>query len=292
MQKNKFLELKPMLLKEIEKPFNDKNYLYEIKFDGFRAFIYINKKEIIIKSRNGIILNDVFPELLEIKNLIKQPCILDGEIVYFEEGKPNIRVLQERMRTKDKVKTSILQAKYPTSFVCFDILDDGKDLTNLPLLKRKEILAQLPENEYFQKTKFYLEKGKELFKAIKKEHLEGIVAKKIDSKYYYGKRVDDWLKIKNIQSDYFYIGGFNKNKNNTISLYLGEKQKKNFIFVGKMSISIHEPIYKQVIKAKIINNSPFTNYENKKCIYIKPRIDILVYYIEKTKNGMLRHPHL
>jgi len=63
MQKNDFLKLKPMLLKETKKPFNDKDYIYEIKFDGIRCLIFINNKEIIIQSRNNIILNELFPEL-------------------------------------------------------------------------------------------------------------------------------------------------------------------------------------------------------------------------------------
>lgn len=292
MRKNDFLNLSPMLLEEIKKPFNAKNYLYELKFDGFRALIYITKDTIIIKSRNGVILNEVFPELLNIKNISKDPCIFDGEIVYLDDGKPNIRPLQERMRTKNKIKRDALQIKYPVVFMCFDILYENQDLTNMPLIKRKNILAKYPENEVFQKTKFFLEKGCELFQFIKKENLEGIVAKEINSKYYYGKRESIWLKIKNIQSDYFYIGAYKPNKNNTISLYLGEKQKNNLYFVGKLSISNKQEIYKVVLKAKPLKKSPFFNYEDKECNYIMPKLDILVYYTEKTSNNMLRHPKL
>lgn len=292
MRKSDFFTLSPMLLEEIKKPFNDPNYLYEIKFDGFRALIYINRETIIIKSRNGIILNDIFPELINIKNIIKNPCILDGEIVYLENGKPNIKPLQERMRTKNKIKSKNLQEKYPAVFICFDILYNGKDLTNTPLIKRKHILDKFKENEVFQKTKFFLEKGKELFKFIKKENLEGIVAKEINSKYYFGKRESVWLKIKNIQSDYFYIGGYSQNKNNTISLYLGEKRKNKLYFVGKISVSNKKEIYFQVLKAKLHKKSPFQDYEDKNCNYIKPRIDILVHYTEKTSNNMLRHPKI
>ncbi len=292
MRKSDFLDLSPMLLEEIKKPFNDKNYLYEIKFDGFRALVYVNKDTIIIKSRNGVILNEVFPELLKIKEVINKPCVLDGEIVYFDEGKPNIRPLQERMRTKNKIKSAVLQKNYPAVFVCFDILNNGQDLTNMPLIKRKNILNQFKENEVFQKAKFFLEKGQELFSFIKKENLEGIVAKEINSRYYYGKRVSIWLKIKNIQSDYFYIGGYKPNKNNTISLYLGEKQKNKLHFVGKLSISNKQEIYNRVLKAKPIKKSPFEDYTDKNCNYLKPYIDILVYYTEKTTNNMLRHPKL
>ncbi len=292
MRKSDFLSLRPMLLREINKPFDSKDYIYEIKFDGFRALIYIDKNNIVIKSRNGTILNNTFPELLKIKKLIKTPCILDGEIVDLNDGKPNIRPLQERLRTKNKVKLEYLIKNRPAVFVCFDILYNGKDLTKLSLIERKNILKKLPENDVFQKTKFFYEKGKALFELIKKENLEGIVAKRIDSKYTFGKRESVWLKIKNIHSDYFYIGGYKQNKNNTLSLYLGEKSKNKFIFVGKISINAQNEILKRILKAKIIKESPFINYSDSKCTYILPKTEILIYYTEKTKNNMLRHPKI
>ncbi len=292
MKKDEFLDLKPMLLQEIAKPFNDKDYIYEIKFDGFRALIYINKKEIIIKSRNGIILNEVFPELEKIKDIIKIPCIIDGEIIYLDNGLPNIRPLQERMRTKDKIKKQFLQDNYPALFIAFDILNNGKSLLNTPLIKRKNILEKLPENEVFQKAKFYKEKGKELFQVIKKANMEGIVAKKINSCYYPGKRVNFWLKIKNFQSDYFYIGGYALNKNNTISLFLGEKTKEGFKYVGKIAISNKNDIYYKVLKSKVIKKSPFINYSDSSTNFLNPKLEIFIYYTEKTKNNMLRHPKI
>lgn len=292
MNKDKFLTLHPMLLKEIKKPFNSKDYLYELKYDGFRALIFIKKKEIIIKSRNGIILNDIFPELLKIKNITNDTVILDGEIVNLTSGKPNIRVLQERLRTKNKIKQEYLQNNFPAVFICFDILYQNKDLTNLTLINRKKILSKLKNNEVFQKVKFFKEKGRELFQVIKKEKLEGIVAKKINSPYYYGKRSDIWLKIKNMQSDYFSIGGYTKNINNTISLYLGKKTKLGLIYVGKIAISSQNEIYSKVLKSKILKLSPFFNYTDKDCHYITPNKEIFIYYTEMTKNNMLRHPRL
>ena len=102
MEKNKFLKLTPMLLQEIDESFDSDKHLYEIKFDGLRALIYINKDEIIIKSRRNIILNDIYPELLKIKKMTKDTCILDGEIVLMEDDKPSFSRLQERTPAQGK----------------------------------------------------------------------------------------------------------------------------------------------------------------------------------------------
>ncbi len=293
MKKSDFLNLRPMLLEEIPKPFNSKDYLFEIKFDGFRSLIYLDKKTIIVLSRNGLILNDIFPELLSLKSLIKEPCILDGEIIYWDNAKPNFKVLQERLSLKNKNKIALLSENMPVTFMAFDILEyQNKDLTNMPLIERKKILDTFPENNLFKISKYFLEKGCELFKVIKKMDLEGIVAKKIMSSYTYEKRSNNWIKIKNWQADYFYIGGFSLNKNNTLSLYLGKKENKNLFFVGKISISSRHELYQKILKKKVIKKSPFINYSDSNCYYLKPAEEIYVYYTAITKNKKLRHPKL
>ena len=292
MRKNDFLELRPMLLEEIKKPFDSAEYLYEIKFDGFRALIFIDTTNLIILSRNGLILNSIFPELEKIKEIIKGPCILDGEIISLSDGKPDFKALQERFHLKNKAKIKLYAQSNPVVFMAFDLLDNSKDLTNEDLIVRKKILDQYPENEVFKIAKYYIGEGKKLFRAIKKMALEGIVTKKLTSKYYYGKRVNEWLKIKNFQSDYFFIGGYTLNKNETMSLYLGEEKNQQLFFVGKITVSYKQDIYAQILKSKPIKKSPFINYGDTKCLYLNPKKAIFVYYTEKTKNNRLRHPKL
>ena len=93
--------IKPMLLVEIPFCFENK-YLYEIKFDGIRALIYVNKKEINIRTRNNVDVTHLFPELFGIKNIVERDfCIFDGEIVLFDKGKPSFSSLQKRLRIKN-----------------------------------------------------------------------------------------------------------------------------------------------------------------------------------------------
>lgn len=290
MKRNDFLKLGPMLLKEIDKPFTSKDYLYELKFDGIRALIYINKGEIIIKSRNGNILNNVYPELLSIKDIYKGECILDGEIVLFHNNKPSFSKLLTRVKLKNKYKIKKMMVESPVSFVCFDILYKDSDLTDLELVKRKDILSKFKDTDVFIKSVVYQD-GINLFKLVEKEKLEGIVAKKKDSVYTYNKRVDTWIKIKNFKKDYFYICGYNYTKNdNLLSVVLGECKNNKYYYVGNMSYSNKNKYFNDILKSKNIDNY-LIDYD-KKNIFIKPIYKIKVSYMERTDKGILRQPFI
>lgn len=292
MEKNNFLKLTPMLLHEVSKPFNDNNYIFELKFDGLRCLIYIDNGEIIIKSRRNIILNNIYPELLEIKNITNEKCIFDGEIVLFENDKPSFSRLQERARLKNKNRINYMIENYPVTFVCFDILYKNKDLTNMPLIDRKHILNKFKNTNYFVKTKYYEGIGKDLFEFVKKENLEGIIAKKKNSLYTYNKRIKDWIKIKNFKLEAFYICGYiDIEKNNIITLILGEKINNDFRFVGKVILGKKDNLYKIIKKEKETKNY-LTNFCEIEVSYIKAKYKVDVYYMERTKNNLLRQPFI
>lgn len=284
--KNK--DIKPMLLTETSKPFNDKNYIFELKFDGIRTLIYISKNNIIIKSRNQLILNDLFPELLDIKNNFKTNIIFDGEIVVLKDGKPSFSSLQKRLHIKNKNKINKLKKEYPATFICFDILYETKDLTNLKLIKRKEILNKYKDTKEFIKTIYYKENGINLFNAVKEMNLEGIVAKNINSTYQINTRSNDWIKIKNLKDDDFYICGYLE-KENVASLLLGEKKDNKYIYVGKVTIGKKRNEFRIIKKCKITKNN-LTNFNDKNYIFINPSIKCTVNFLERTNNNSLRHP--
>ncbi|MBO5095912.1 MAG: hypothetical protein J6B98_03475, partial [Bacilli bacterium] len=129
--------LKPMLLKEVNKPFNDKDYIFEIKFDGIRAIIYANKKSVKIYSRNGKDITHLYPELQTIKKVVTKNTIFDGEIVLFDNNVPSFEKLLRRNNVKSLSKIEYYQESNPVTYMCFDILYEGKDLTNLTLMERK-----------------------------------------------------------------------------------------------------------------------------------------------------------
>ncbi len=209
----------------------------------------------------------------------------------FQDNKPSFSKLQERSHLKNKEKIRTLSKENPLVFVCFDILyKKNKDLTNLPLLERKEILKKYPENAYFLKTNWIEEKGKAFFKEIEKQDLEGIVAKKKNSPYLINERSNNWLKIKNFKKESFVIGGYtDTNKNASITLYLGEKRNNKLYFVGKVSLNKKYALYAKVMKSKIIKTSPFIDFD-KDINFIKPNLVCHVQYMERTPSKHLRQP--
>lgn len=280
-------DIKPMLLHEENKPFDDENYLFEMKFDGIRALIYVSPKEIVIKNRKGFVVNDTFPELLEIKKYINRECIFDGEIVLMQDDQPSFSKLQERALLKNKKRIEYFKENYPVTFVCFDILYENKDLMSLSLIKRKEILSKYKDNKYFVKSRVVDTKGKDLFKFIKKNDLEGIVAKLKFSEYIPGIRTKEWIKIKNVHMEDFYICGY-KDGEDVISVLLGEKGGKKYRFVSKVVVGKKRKDYELIMscsKCKNYLDKVFEDYT-----FIKPKYKCTIEFLEKTKNNHLRHP--
>ena len=173
----------PMKLKEIDKPFNSNDYIFELKFDGIRAIIFASKDNIKIQSRNRQDLTFLFPELDTIKNLVDKNVIFDGEIVAFENDRYSFSKIQKRLHLKSKDKILRASKEDPITFVVFDILYENKDLTNLSLLERKKYLKKYKDTDYFIKTKTIHKDGIKFFESVKKLNLEGIIAKKKNGKY-------------------------------------------------------------------------------------------------------------
>lgn len=279
-------EFSPMLLCEVDKPFNDKNYLYEIKFDGIRALIFIDK-DIKIKSRYGLDMTELFPELKVLKNKINKKVILDGEIIIFDNDKVSFSKLQQRIHLKNKKTIEYLSKTNPVVFIAFDILYEDKSLVDYELIKRKEILDKYEDSEVMIKSKYILKNGIGLFKKIKLLDMEGIVAKRLDSKYLINERSSNWLKIKNYKIGEFYILGYiNNDKSHVISLALGNK---NYEYVGNVVLAKKYDLAKTILNEKIIKSNIRVSRDIK---FIKPIHKCFVKYLELTHNNHLRHPFI
>lgn len=280
---------KPMLLKEIDEPFNSKDYIYELKFDGIRAIIFVNKNQIKIQSRNNVDMTHLFPELDCIRKCVKNKVIFDGEIVAFDNDKDSFSKLQERVHLKNNNKILDASKNNPVTFIVFDILYEDKNLTSLSLIERKKYLKKYKNNDYFVKTKIFND-GKKLFKSVKKLELEGIVAKLKDGKYLINKRSGNFIKIKNIKRDEFIIGGYEFKKNDILSLAIGEYINNKFCFAGMVFMNKKHSLYDKVRKMKKSKNY-FSDFDEN-INFIKPTLSCHVEYLQRTKNNHLRHPIL
>ena len=277
--------VKPMLLSESDTVLVNDNYIYEIKFDGIRALIYVIDNNIKIFTRNGKNITNLFPELKVITSSVKKNSILDGEIVCLTNNKPDFFKVQKRIHLKNKDKIEIGSKNNPALFICFDILYYDKDITNEPLYKRKDELSKINESDYLLKSKVF-EDGEKLFKSIKRLDLEGIVCKNKFSTYQVNTRSNSWIKVKNYKVESFFIGGYTDGEKDRFSIYLGEKSNGKLRYVGKVFVSKKDKLYEKLKNRKSVNN-PFLEFKEN-INFVKTIQEVKVKYIERNNNNHLR----
>lgn len=281
----------PMLLSERKCAFDSIDYLFEMKFDGVRALIYVSPTFFKIVSRQKKDITFLYPELKKIQHFVRKPTIFDGEIVLFFDGVPNFSKLQERIHLKNENVIQRKSLELPVVFMCFDILYLDGDLCELSLMNRKEVLNQFKDTDEFIPVPYVFQFGISFFEKIKQMNLEGIVAKKLSSPYEINTRSLDWIKIKNLKMDSFLVGGFIEGKSKSMfSVFLGEYVKDSFVFVGRVSVSLNSELFSLLKKEKKLKQSVFTNYECFGAFYILPKYSCSVRYLERSKKGILRHP--
>ena len=302
--------IKPMLAYPSD-PFTKENWIFEIKFDGTRTIAYID-----VKNRKVRFLNRRFkffeyryPELLEIYTQIDaERAILDGEIVVLKNGKPDFFLLQEREQIENEQRIKFLSKLNPATYVIFDILYlNGKNLVNLPLYERKEILEKVVnESEKIILTEYVKKRGEKFFEEVKKIGLEGIVAKRFDSIYQIGKRSKDWRKIKNLKTIDAIICGFTEGKGKREgsigALLLGvfDERTGNLIYIGRVGTGknwSNEFLLKLRKKLEKIETKeiPFENFDEPPAIkevshFVEPKYVCEVEFLEVTEDKKLRAP--
>jgi bifunctional non-homologous end joining protein LigD len=178
------------------------------------------KDKVSLKSRNGLELSYNFPEISELKQLTCD-VVLDGELIIMNGGLPDFQQMQIRGKATNQQAIQKHAQKYPATYVVFDILEkDGKDLTDLPLIERKQILRQsVKEGKHVCIIDSIDKSGEDYYKIVAGNGLEGVVAKKKDSTYQPGKRSDSWLKIKKVQSCDCVIFGYTKGEGGRSSTF-------------------------------------------------------------------------
>lgn len=279
--------IKPMLATLIDDPFDDKDWIFEIKWDGYRALAEIKKGSIHLYSRNLQLFDKRYPILIDDLRSIQIPALLDGEIVVLDEdGQASFQMLQNYPRDQ---KGSLI-------YYVFDLLYvEGIDLRNTSLIQRKKILKKLitkiPNVRFCEHVK---EKGKLFFKAAVKEGLEGIIGKKGSSLYLSGRSVD-WVKIKTHQRQEAIICGFTPPKNGREkfgSLLLGLYEGQKLIYIGNTGSGFNTKTLKNVyekLQPLIQKKSPFLHPQPKiAATWVKPEIVCEVKFAEWTKGGHMR----
>ena len=286
-----------MLAKEIKQPFDDKDWIFEIKWDGYRAIAELNKAEVKLYSRNGTLFNAKYPEVTDALAKMDIEAVIDGEIVVMDEqGNPNFQLLQDYSE----------QQSHPIYYYVFDILKiNNQPVMELPLVKRKELVRTLiqlhtliKENGIIKYSDHIEEKGKEMFALMAERNMEGIMAKKADSPYLPGHRTANWLKVKYRKTIDAIICGFTEpvgERKYFGALVLGLMQGKTIKYIGHTGSGFDNSqlknIYEQ-LKPLATSQSPFeeTIKTNTPVTWVKPSLVCEVEFAEKTRDGMLRNP--
>lgn len=189
----------PMLATLVDAPFNNPEWLFELKYDGVRVLLHLEDGKITLQGRSGRDETARYPELQESLALLRaSSALLDGEIVSLDRsGRPSFSDLQKRIQLgpRDAVEAA---AEKAVVFMAFDLLFlDGRDLRGLPLEQRKQALRSvLGENQRVRYADEVWEKGEAFYEQVRQLELEGVIAKRAQSLYATGKRTRDWLKIK------------------------------------------------------------------------------------------------
>ncbi|MES2645293.1 MAG: DNA ligase D [Bacteroidota bacterium] len=291
-QKPPIKTIKPMLAYTASEAFDDENWLFEYKWDGYRTIAIKNGDDVQLLSRNELSFNTKYPSIVSaVKNCVEHNVVLDGEIVAIVNGKPSFQALQHAAEVKPELR-----------FYVFDLLYlDGESLMQLPLVSRKSLLAQLLENTDNKSLVYssHIEKkGKSFFEKIRKQDMEGIMAKRADSLYTPNSRSHDWLKIKNRNDREAIIVGYTEGRGSRSyfgALILAEKTSDGYKYIGHTGTGFNETGLKELyqkMQPLVTGKSPFANKikVNAPVTWIKPELVCTIYFTEATRDGILRHP--
>jgi len=293
--------ISPMLATLVDAPVKDPGWLFEIKWDGYRAVSICNKKTVNIISRNNKPFTEKYYPVHDALQQLNLQAVLDGEIVVLNDnGTSNFGALQNWRSEADGELV----------YYVFDLLWlNGYDLMGLPLTRRRELLHTiLPKEGIIRESETFDTTAEELLAAASQMGLEGIIAKRADS-VYRQDRSKEWLKIKVHKRHEVVIGGYTKNDDSPkpfSSLLVGVYDKKQLYYIGKVGTGFNDKLQKEMMakfKPLLIKEAPFTttpdvnepsrfrpNPPHAQAFWLKPELVCEVAYAELTSDGVMRHP--
>jgi len=257
----------PMLATLVDKPFDDDQWLFEIKWDGYRAVTFLENGKIRLVSRNQNDLTKEYPELRGLAEHVRaRTAVLDGEIVALDEqGRASFSLMQQRSGFREPGRRSARNPAIPILYYAFDLLYlDGYSLLQVGLEQRKELLRGIvAAGDILRYSDHLVGQGAALFHAAEQKGLEGIIAKRRSS-HYLQKRSREWLKMKITQRQECVIGGYTDPKGSREhfgSVILGlYDDKGRFIHVGQAGSGFteasHADLWRRLQKLRA-SRSPF-----------------------------------
>ncbi len=295
------LRVGPMLAQAREEPFSDRDWVFEIKYDGYRLIGARDGTRSVLRYRRGQEVSAVFPELAKaLARLPYERFVLDGEVVVLdEEGKPSFQRLQQRVQLRRRHDVARASVRLPATLFAFDLLAFGdRDLRGLPLRRRKEALrALLPVAGPLRYSDHIPERGEAMYEHVRRMGLEGLIAKRADSRYVAGRSAE-WLKIRVDHSADFVIVGLSPAKRARSgfgAIHVAAYDRGELRYAGRVGTGFSDAMLKE-IPARLEN----ARREGPACagdtpsgtghVWVEPVLCCEVRYKEWTRDGHLRHP--
>src|ERR1700760_4672266 len=282
--------LQPMLATLTDAPFDDPDWIFEDKYDGFRMIAEIERGKVTLYSRNGKIISHSYIEVAKALEGVKRDAVIDGELVAIgTDGVSHFQLLQNALRHEAKLL-----------YCAFDLMfETGTDLRKQPLLERKKRLkAILPRNKLIAFSRHRKANGREFFAEAERKGLEGVMAKRADSVYASGSRSPEWLKIKTAKRQEVVIAGFTAPKRSRPffgALVLAVRENEAWRYIGHVGTGFShqtlEELHAKLVKLRAAK-SPFPAKVKDEGVttWVKPLLVAEVKFAEWTSKGELRQP--
>lgn len=299
-------DLRPMLATPGPLPADDTGWAYEMKWDGLRALAFLTDGAVRLTSRTGRDITQTYPELARAPELTgSHEAVLDGEIVAFAEGSwPDFEALQQRMNIGSAAQAAVLSAQIPVSYLAFDLLWlDGRPQLELLYTRRRELLEGLglQRGRWQVPPSFRGEAGSDIQAVSVQQRLEGVVAKRLASRYEPGRRSAAWRKIKNVFRQEVVIGGWKPGEGGRAgwigSLLVGVQAAGDLVYCGHVGTGFTQQTLRMLgdrLAALQRDTSPFAGQvpaeDARFARWVEPVLVAEVAFAGWTKSGRLRAP--
>jgi bifunctional non-homologous end joining protein LigD len=292
--------MRPMLASSGTRMPSGPEWVHEIKWDGIRVLAEVQDGRLRLWSRNENDVTMAYPELQGLSG-IGHDVLLDGEIIAFADGVPTFAALADRMHVRNARKAAMLAQTNPVTLVAFDLLRlDGEDLTGRPFSGRREALLSLGLDGPRWQVPATYDDGQMLMTATVQQRLEGVVSKKLDSRYQFGRRTTDWLKFPHRATESYVVGGWRLETDSSSrlgALLVGEPGPNGLCYRGRIGSGLagrEGQRLRELLAPLSADRSPFCDevprLDAMGTTWVRPELVVELASLGVTPGGRLRQP--